>query len=136
AGNGRELYLDEVPQRESGMTPYEMMLSESQERMLFVIEPQHEAQAREIFERGAVICAKVGKVTDDGRLRLFHQGEQVADMPVKALVDECPVYNKPSAEPAYYGENASVDTAAFDEITDLTGALKQVLASPTVASKE
>lgn len=136
AGNGLELYLDEVPQREEGMTPYEMMLSESQERMLFVIEPQHEAQAREIFERWGVICAKVGKVTDDGRLRLFHKGEQVADMPVKALVDECPVYNKPSAEPAYYREGASVDTAAFSEITDLTGALKQVLASPTVASKE
>ncbi|GLX67845.1 phosphoribosylformylglycinamidine synthase subunit PurL [Paenibacillus glycanilyticus] len=136
AGNGLELYLDEVPQRETGMTPYEMMLSESQERMLFVVEPQHEAQAQEIFDRWGVICKKVGKVTDDGRLRLFHQGEQVADMPVKALVDECPVYNKPSSEPAYYRENATVDTAAFAEITDLTGALEKVLASPTVASKE
>ncbi|MCM3630854.1 phosphoribosylformylglycinamidine synthase subunit PurL [Paenibacillus glycanilyticus] len=136
AGNGLELYLDEVPQRETGMTPYEMMLSESQERMLFVVEPQHEAQAQEIFDRWGVICKKVGKVTDDGRLRLFHQGEQVADMPVKALVDECPVYNKPSSEPAYYRENAAVDTAAFAEIADLTGALEKVLASPTVASKE
>jgi phosphoribosylformylglycinamidine synthase II len=136
AGNGLELYLDEVPQRETGMTPYEMMLSESQERMLFVIEPQHEAQAMEIFDRWGIICAKVGKVTDDGRLRLFHQGQEVADMPVKALVDECPVYDKPSKEPAYYSENAAVDTAAFDEITDLTGALEKVLASPTVASKE
>lgn len=136
AGNGLELYLDEVPQRETGMTPYEMMLSESQERMLFVVEPQHEAQAQEIFDRWGVICKKVGKVTDDGRLRLFHKGEQVADMPVKALVDECPVYNKPSSEPAYYRENAAVDTAAFAEITDLTGALEKVLASPTVASKE
>ncbi|RIX60515.1 phosphoribosylformylglycinamidine synthase subunit PurL [Paenibacillus nanensis] len=136
AGNGLELYLDEVPQRETGMTPYEMMLSESQERMLFVIEPQHEAQAKEIFDRWGIICAKVGKVTDDGRLRLFHQGEQVADMPVKALVDECPVYNKPSAEPAYFRESASIDTAAFPEITDLNGALEKVLASPTVASKE
>lgn len=136
AGNGLELYLDEVPQRETGMTPYEMMLSESQERMLFVVEPHHEAQAREIFERWGVICAKVGKVTDDGRLRLFHQGEEVANMPVKALVDECPVYNKPSAEPAYFRESASIDTSDFAEITDLTGALEKVLASPTVASKE
>lgn len=136
AGNGLELYLDEVPQRETGMTPYEMMLSESQERMLFVVEPQHEAQAKEIFDRWGIICAKVGKVTDDGRLRLFHQGEEVANMPVKALVDECPVYNKPSAEPAYYRENAAVDTAAFAEVTDLNGALEKVLASPTVASKE
>ncbi|WP_138755871.1 phosphoribosylformylglycinamidine synthase subunit PurL [Paenibacillus sinopodophylli] len=136
AGNGLELYLDEVPQRETGMTPYEMMLSESQERMLFVVEPQHEAQAKEIFERWGIICAKVGKVTDDGRLRLFHQGQEVADMPVKALVDECPVYDKPSKEPAYFSENAAVDTLAYDEVTDLTGALEKVLASPTVASKE
>lgn len=136
AGNGLELYLDEVPQRETGMTPYEMMLSESQERMLFVIEPQHEAQAKEIFDRWGIICAKVGKVTDDGRLRLFHKGEEVADMPVTALVDECPVYNKPSAEPAYFRESASIDTSNFPEITDLNGALEKVLASPTVASKE
>lgn len=136
AGNGLELYLDEVPQRETGMTPYEMMLSESQERMLFVVEPQHEAQAKEIFDRWGIICAKVGKVTDDGRLRLFHQGEEVADMPVKALVDECPVYNKPSSEPASFRESGSIDTAAFEEITDLNGALEKVLASPTVASKE
>ncbi|MBW7474860.1 phosphoribosylformylglycinamidine synthase subunit PurL [Paenibacillus oenotherae] len=136
AGNGLELYLDEVPQRETDMTPYEMMLSESQERMLFVVEPQHEAQAKEIFDRWGIICAKVGKVTDDGRLRLFHKGEQVADMPVTALVDECPVYDKPSKEPAYYAENGAIDTTAYAEVGDLTDALKQVLASPTVASKE
>lgn len=136
AGNGLELYLDEVPQRETNMTPYEMMLSESQERMLFVVEPQHEAQAREIFDRWGVICAKVGKVTDDGRLRLFHKGEEVADMPVQALVDECPVYHQKSEEPAYYKEFASIDPADFAELTDLAGTLEEILASPTVASKE
>lgn len=136
AGNGMELYLDEVPQREEGMTPYEMMLSESQERMLFVVKPEHEAQAKEIFERWGLICAKVGKVTDDGNLKLFHKGEIVGVLPVKALVDECPVYNKPSKVPAYYEQQASVDTTRYAEVTDLTDALKQVLASPTVASKE
>ncbi|GIP06255.1 phosphoribosylformylglycinamidine synthase subunit PurL [Paenibacillus sp. JNUCC32] len=135
AGNGLELYLDQVPQREEGMTPYEMMLSESQERMLFVVEPKHEAQAREIFERWGVICAKVGKVTDDGRLKLIHHGEVVGDMPVKALVDECPIYNKPSQEPAYYQEQAAVDTLRYEEVKDLGGALKKVLASPSLASK-
>lgn len=135
AGNGLELYLDEVPQREEGMTPYEMMLSESQERMLFVVEPKDEAQALEIFERWGVICAKVGKVTDDGRLRLIHQGQVVGDMPVTALVDECPIYNKPSAVPAYYEENANVDTLRYEEVTDLNGALDKVLSSPSVASK-
>jgi phosphoribosylformylglycinamidine synthase subunit PurL len=136
AGNGMELYLDEVPQREEGMTAYEMMLSESQERMLFVVEPKHEAQAKGIFERWGLHCAKVGKVTDDGRLKLVHHGETVADMPVGALVDECPVYNKPSKVPAYYEANASIDTTRYPEVTKLTDALKSVLASPTVASKE
>lgn len=136
AGNGMELYLDEVPQREEGMTAYEMMLSESQERMLFVTEPQHEEQARAIFARWGLDCPKVGKVTDDGRLRLFHKGEQVADMPVKALVDDCPVYNKPSKVPAYYLNNAAVDTNRYEQVTDLNGALKKVLGSPSLASKE
>lgn len=135
AGNGLELYLDQVPQREEGMTAYEMMLSESQERMLFVVEPKDEAQAREIFERWGVICAKVGKVTDDGRLKLFHHGELVGDMPVTALVDECPIYDKPSEVPAYYEQNATVDTTRYEEVRDLGAALEQVLASPSVASK-
>jgi phosphoribosylformylglycinamidine synthase subunit PurL len=136
AGNGMELYLDEVPQREEGMTAYEMMLSESQERMLFVTEPQHEAQAKAIFERWGLHCAKVGKVTDDGRLRLFHQGEQVADMPVKALVDDCPIYHKPSQVPEYYLKNGSIETNLYEQVLDLTGALKKVLGSPSLASKE
>lgn len=135
AGNGLELYLDQVPQREDGMTAYEMMLSESQERMLFVVEPKDEAQALEIFERWGVICAKVGKVTDDGRLKLLHHGEVVGDMPVHALVDECPIYDKPSSVPAYYEQQANIDTNRYEEVTDLSGALKSILASPTVASK-
>ncbi|HEY4391897.1 MAG TPA: phosphoribosylformylglycinamidine synthase subunit PurL [Paenibacillus sp.] len=135
AGNGLELYLDEVPQREEGMTAYEMMLSESQERMLFVVEPKDEAQACEIFERWGVICAKVGKVTDDGRLKLVHHGEVVGDMPVTALVDECPIYNRPSSVPTYYEENANIDTLRYEEVRDLNGALDKVLSSPSVASK-
>jgi phosphoribosylformylglycinamidine synthase len=136
AGNGMELYLDEVPQRETGMTAYEMMLSESQERMLFVTEPQHEEQAKAIFARWGLHCAKVGKVTDDGRLRLFHKGELVADMPVKALVDDCPVYHKPSKVPDYYLKNGSVDTTRYEQVLDLNSALKTVLGSPSLASKE
>jgi phosphoribosylformylglycinamidine synthase subunit PurL len=135
-GTGMELYLDRVPQREENMTAYEMMLSESQERMLFVVEPQHEKQAKAIFERWGLQCPTVGKVTDDGRLKLFHQGELAGDMPVVALTDECPIYNKPSAEPEYYRANAAIDTTRYPEVTDLNGALEKVLASPTVASKE
>lgn len=136
AGNGMELYLDEVPQREEGMTAYEMMLSESQERMLFVCEPQHEAQAQAIFERWGLHCAKVGKVSDDGRLKLFHKGELVGDMPVQALVDDCPIYDKPSQIPEYYLKNGSIDTNRYEQVLDLNAALKTVLGSPSLASKE
>ncbi|MEB3103385.1 phosphoribosylformylglycinamidine synthase subunit PurL [Ferviditalea candida] len=136
AGNGLELYLDRVPQREEGMTPYEMMLSESQERMLFVVEPHNEEQAKAIFERWGLYCEKIGKVTDDGRYKLFHHGDLVADLPVTAVVDECPVYQKPSAVPEYYKQQAEVDTTRYLEVTDLEEALQKILASPTVASKE
>jgi phosphoribosylformylglycinamidine synthase II len=136
AGNGMELYLDEVPQREEGMTAYEMMLSESQERMLFVCEPQHEEQAKAIFARWGLHCAKVGKVSDDGQLKLYHKGELVGDMPVHALVDDCPIYNKPSQIPEYYLKNGSIDTNGYEQVLDLNAALKKVLASPSLASKE
>jgi phosphoribosylformylglycinamidine synthase II len=136
AGNGMELYLDRVPQREEGMTAYEMMLSESQERMLFVVEPEKEEQAKAIFKRWGLLCENVGKVTDDGRLKLIHHGEVVADMPVKALVDECPVYAKPSKVPAYYEAHGLVDTTRYPEVTNLQEALERVLSSPSVASKE
>jgi len=136
AGNGIELVLDRVPQREEGMTAYEMMLSESQERMLFVVKPEHADQAKAIFDRWGLLCENVGRVTDDGRLRLIHHGEVVGDMPVTALVDECPVYQTPSREPEYYAANGAIDTTRYPEVMDLQGALEQVLASPTVASKE
>jgi phosphoribosylformylglycinamidine synthase II len=136
AGNGMELYLDLVPQRETGMTPYEMMLSESQERMLVVVERGKEEAVKKIFDKWGLLSAVVGKVTNDGRLRLINHGETVADMPVQTLTEECPIYNKPSSVPAYYEENAKVDTTRYEEVTDLEGALKSILSSPTVASKE
>lgn len=136
AGNGMELNLDAVPQREPGMTAYEMMLSESQERMLFVVEPDKEEQAKAIFERWGLHCVNVGKVTDDGRLRLIKDGEVVGDMPVRALVDDCPVYEKPSRVPEYYVQNGTIDTTRYPEVTDLEDALLKVLGSPTIASKE
>lgn len=136
AGNGMELWLDKVPQREPGMTAYEMMLSESQERMLFVTTPGNEAAVKEVFERWGLACEVVGKVTDTGRLTLIQHGEVVGDLPVNALVDECPMYHKPSKVPEYYEANGRVDTLRYPEVTDVEGALLKVLASPTVASKE
>lgn len=136
AGNGMELWLDKVPQREPDMTAYEMMLSESQERMLFVTTPDKEEAVKEVFHRWGLFCEIVGKVTDTGRLTLIHRGEVVGDMPVTALVDDCPMYHKPSTVPEYYVKNGSVDTLRYPEVKDIEDALLKVLASPTVASKE
>ncbi|WP_019121725.1 phosphoribosylformylglycinamidine synthase subunit PurL [Brevibacillus massiliensis] len=135
AGNGIELNLDLVPQREQGMTPYEMMLSESQERMLVVVEKGREQEVKAIFDKWGLYSAVVGRVTDDGMLRLLHQGEVAANVPVDSLAEDAPVYHKPSSVPAYYRENESIDTTDLPVPQDLGETLKQILAQPTVASK-
>jgi phosphoribosylformylglycinamidine synthase II len=136
AGNGIEMNLDLVPQREAGMSAYEMMLSESQERMLVVVEKGKEDQAIALFDKWGLASAVVGKVTDDGMLRLLHRGEMAANVPVQTLADDAPVYHRPSAVPAYYEANANVDPiAAISEPADLNETLKAVLSQPTVASK-
>lgn len=136
AGNGIEMNLDLVPQREASMSAYEMMLSESQERMLVVVESGKEAEAIAIFDKWGLASAVVGKVTDDSKLRLLHKGEVVAEVPVDSLAEDAPVYHRPSAVPAYYEANAQVDVlAAIPEPADLNVTLKSILAQPTVASK-
>lgn len=136
AGNGIEMNLDLVPQREAGMSAYEMMLSESQERMLVVVEKGKEAEAIAIFDKWGLASAVVGKVTEDSKLRLLHQGEVVAEVPVDSLADDAPVYHRPSAVPAYYEANANVDVlAAIQEPKDLNVTLKSLLGQPTVANK-
>jgi phosphoribosylformylglycinamidine synthase subunit PurL len=136
AGNGIEMNLDLVPQREAGMSAYEMMLSESQERMLVVVEKGKEAEAIAIFDKWGLASAVVGRVTDDGMLRLLHHGEVVAEVPVKTLADDAPVYHRPSAVPAYYEANANVDpVVAIPEPADVNETLKALLAQPTVANK-
>ena len=104
AGSGIEMNLDLVPQRETGMTAYEMMLSESQERMLIVVKKGREQEIVELFEKYGLEAVTVGKVTDDKMLRLIHKGEVVAEVPVDALAEDAPVYHKPSSEPAYFRE--------------------------------
>ncbi len=99
-GGGFELDLDKVPQREENMTGYDMMLSESQERMLMVLKPGREDEARAIFEKWGVDFAVIGLTTDSGRLVIRHKGETVADMPVRPLADEAPNYDRPYDEPA------------------------------------
>jgi phosphoribosylformylglycinamidine (FGAM) synthase-like enzyme len=87
---GIELDLDHVPVREENMSAYEMMLSESQERMLMVLEPQEKAEAKAIFVKWGLDFAIVGKTTDDLRFRILHQGDEVANLPIKELGDEAP----------------------------------------------
>ena len=135
AGSGIEMNLDLIPQRETGMSAYEMMLSESQERMLLVIEKGREQEIIDIFEKYDLEAVSVGHVTDDKMLRLLHQGEVVCELPVDALAEEAPVYHKPSSEPAYYREFLETKVEA-PAITDAAQTLKQLLQQPTIASKE
>ncbi|MFN2747950.1 MULTISPECIES: phosphoribosylformylglycinamidine synthase subunit PurL [Bacillus] len=135
AGSGIEMNLDLIPQRETGMTPYEMMLSESQERMLLVIERGREQEIIDIFDKYDLEAVAVGRVTDDKMLRLFHNGEKVAELPVDALAEEAPVYHKPSTVPAYYKEFLETDVPA-PQVDDAKETLLALLQQPTIASKE
>lgn len=135
AGSGLILDLDNVPQRETGMTPYEMMLSESQERMLICVEKGHEAEVIELFQKYELDAVTIGKVTDDGLYRLNHRGIEVANLPVDALAEDAPVYNKERVEPARIKTFASL--ADFQpEINDGAQTLLQLLQQPTIASKK
>ncbi|MBD8016653.1 MULTISPECIES: phosphoribosylformylglycinamidine synthase subunit PurL [Planococcus] len=135
AGSGIEMDLDHIPQRETGMTAYEMMLSESQERMLIVVKAGREPEIVELFEKYGLDAVTVGTVTDDSTLRLKHKGEIVAEVPVDALAEDAPVYHKPSAVPAYFTEFQQLDNAE-PKITDYNETLTALLKQPTIASKE
>ncbi|KIL46999.1 phosphoribosylformylglycinamidine synthase subunit PurL [Jeotgalibacillus campisalis] len=135
AGSGIEMNLDLVPQRETGMTGYEMMLSESQERMLIVIEKGREPEIQELFHKYDLDAVAVGHVTDDHHLRLIHKGEVIADVPVDALAEDAPVYHKPSSEPAYYREFQAMDNEE-PAVENVEETLLSLLKQPTIASKE
>jgi phosphoribosylformylglycinamidine synthase len=111
---GIELDLDKVPVREERMTPYEMMLSESQERMLMVLHPEKEPEARKVFEKWELDFATVGKTTDDLRFRVLFQGEEVANLPIKDLGDEAPEYDRPWTAPRLRPALADADIPEMD----------------------
>ncbi|MEX1130049.1 MAG: phosphoribosylformylglycinamidine synthase subunit PurL [Vicinamibacterales bacterium] len=134
SGSGIEIDVMHVPQRESGMTPYETMLSESQERMLLVVKKGREADVEAIFEKWDLHAAHVGYVTDDGLLRVKDHGTVVAEMPATALVDDAPVYHRPMTRPAYLDEVQQFDPASLPQVPG-QDALLRILASPTVANK-
>ena len=142
AGTGLEIDLTLVPQRETGMTAYEMLLSESQERMLIVARKGQEKQVVDIFNKWDLDCVVIGKVVEGDRLKIVHNGEQMADLPVLALTDEAPKYNRPMAEP---GSKFQVPSSELKksrqrfnlklETRNSEQALKELLASPNICSK-
>jgi phosphoribosylformylglycinamidine synthase len=129
-GVGIRLDMDKVPQRETGMTAYEMMLSESQERMLMVLQPGREDFAEAIFRKWELDFAVIGEVTDTGRMVLVHHGETVADIPLGPLADDAPLYDRPWVK-------APPPAPLTDEPqgTDIAGDLLKLMASPDIASR-
>ncbi len=135
AGSGIEMNLDLVPQREVGMTAYEMMLSESQERMLIVVKKGREQEIKDLFHKYDLEAVAIGVVTDDKMLRLLHKGEVVANVPADALAEDAPVYHKPSAEPQYSRDFQAMENTV-PVVENYGEALANLLKQPTIASKE
>jgi len=129
-GVGLHLKMDDVPQRETGMTAYEMMLSESQERMLMVLKPGKEEFAKAIFEKWELDFAVIGTVTDTGRMVLEHHGEIVCDIPLAPLADDAPLYDRPHVPTPKQPELTDVP-----ETTDVAADLKTLMGSPDIASR-
>ncbi|HET7412841.1 MAG TPA: phosphoribosylformylglycinamidine synthase subunit PurL [Pararhizobium sp.] len=129
---GIELDLDKVPVRESNMSAYEMMLSESQERMLMVLRPEKEAEAEAIFRKWGLDFAIVGRTTNDLRFRVLHNGEQVANLPIKELGDEAPEYDRPWREP---GQFSAMPPESFAEPEDYAATLLKIVGSPNNSSR-
>jgi phosphoribosylformylglycinamidine synthase len=131
-GVGIELDLDFVPQREEAMSAYEMMLSESQERMLAILKPGREEDGRRIFAKWGLDAAVIGRTTDTGHLVLKHKGEVVCDVPLKPLTDEAPLYDRPWVEPAL---EPRLDPAHVPAPADWREAVLKLMSCPDVASK-
>jgi phosphoribosylformylglycinamidine synthase subunit PurL len=129
AGTGIEIDLKHVPQRETGMTPYEIMLSESQERMLLVADKGREDEVFAVFRKWGLEASEIGIVTNDGKLRVRHHGEIVAEIPNRELADEAPLYNRPYTHPP------AVTAAPPDTSGDVQAILPQLLAASDICSK-
>lgn len=135
-GVGLHLKMDDVPQRETGMTTYEMMLSESQERMLMVLKPGREAFAEAIFKKWELDFAVIGHVTDTGRMVLEHKGEIVCDIPLAPLADDAPLYDRPSMPKDEYKAWSKVAPLGdIGESDDIGADLVTLMGSPDIASR-
>jgi phosphoribosylformylglycinamidine synthase subunit PurL len=135
AGTGVRLDLDRVPMREEGMTPYELMLSESQERMLIVAERGREQEVIDIFRKWELDVEVIGEVADDGMVRLFWHGEEVGTIPVGPISSEAPVYERPLERPAYLDGVQATWAGSRTADRDHTDVFLRLLASPNLCSK-
>jgi phosphoribosylformylglycinamidine synthase II len=136
SGSGIEIDLAKVPRREPGMTPYEILLSESQERMLIIARRGKENVVREVFEKWDVPCAQIGRVTSDGMMRVRNNGEIAAEIPAKALAEEAPLYSREAQAPVAASLwDASSPTGRRLQKIGNHDALRQLLRDPTIASK-
>lgn len=135
-GTGIEIDLSRVPAREEGMIPYELMLSESQERMLLVVKKGCEEGVEEIFKKWDLDVSIVGSVTDDGILRVMDDGEMVAEIPARALTEEAPIYTRPVKKPGYLSRTGEFSIDDIPEPKDYNEVLIKLLGSPNIGSKE
>jgi phosphoribosylformylglycinamidine synthase len=135
ASTGIEIELAKVPQRAPHLTPYEIMLSESQERMLIIVRQGREAEVKRIFDKWDLPWAEIGSVTDTGRMVVKHHGQVVADIPAKLIADESPVYEREAREPAYRQGVRDFRVDGLADTTDPAGQCEALLAWPTIASK-
>ena len=134
-GTGIEIDLAKVPQRSPGMTPYEILLSESQERMLIIIEQGREEEVKRIFDKWDLPWAEIGNVTDTGQMVVKNHGEIVVDLPAKKLADDAPLYHREAKEPEYLAAVRAFTLEGIDDLDDPTAALGKLLKWPTIASK-
>lgn len=135
AGTGIEIELDKVPQRAPNMSSYEIMLSESQERMLIIVKRGREAEVKRIFDKWDLPWAEVGTVTDTGRMVVRHGGRVVADIPASKLANDAPIYQRESREPAYLKGVREFTLDGVADLGDPAAALPALLAWPSIASK-
>ena len=136
AGTGMDVDITLVPQREPGMSAYEIMLSESQERMMLVVKPGTEDIVKQIFNKWGLNCVHIGKVTSDGIVRVRMNGKLVAEVPAKSLADEGPVCERPYSKPNYIDKVQRLDMSKIKHPKDLNNILQDILSSPSIANKK
>ena len=134
-GAGVEIDVSLVPQRETEMTPYEIMLSESQERMLLVVKQGREQEVEQIFDKWDLHAVRIGSVTADGRMRVLDRGAPVAEIPNGALTDEAPLYHRPMERPEYLEAAQQWPSASLASSPPVSAIFRRLLASPSIASK-